>query len=239
MVRLPRHAASCPIGIGVSCSADRNVLGRITARGVFLERLEKNPAVFAPELESFRETASIPIDTDRPLGEVRSELSRHPVGTLFRISGPLIVARDAAHARVREMLRAGKPLPEYFKRYPIYYAGPAKTPPGMVSGSMGPTTSQRMDRYAVEFMAHGGSLVTLGKGDRSPEVAEACGKYGGFYLGTIGGAGAIAARDHIRAEEIVDFEDLGMEAVRKIRVADFPAFLLGDDKGKVLYKKSF
>ncbi len=237
VIRLPRHAASLPVGIGVSCSADRNILGRITERGVFLERLDKNPERFAADLETFPEAVGVPLDTGKSMEEVRAVLGKHPVGTLVKITGPLIVARDAAHARIRKLLHEGKPLPEYFKRYPIYYAGPAKTPQGMPSGSFGPTTSQRMDKYAVEFMEHGGSLVTLGKGNRGEELVQACKRWGGFYLGTIGGAAALVAKEHVRSQEVVDFEDLGMEAVRRLEVQGLPAFIVIDDKGNDLYKR--
>ncbi len=235
VVRLPRHAASLPIGIGVSCSADRNIKAAITAEGILLEELDKHPERFRDKLNALEEIRPVPITTDQSIEQVRAALSRLPVGTLVSLSGTLIVARDAAHARIAQALREGRPMPEYFRRYPVYYAGPSKTPPGMVSGSFGPTTSQRMDGYVAAFMQHGGSLIMLGKGNRSPQVAEACKQYGGFYLGTIGGAAAIVAQEYIREERLVDFEELGMEAVRQIRVENMPAFIVGDDKGTVLY----
>jgi len=230
VIRLSRHAASCPVGIGVSCVADRNIRGLITPEGVFLERLETEPARFLPP-ETADGTPPPLIDLSRPMEEIRSELSRYPVRTRLRLSGPLIVARDAAHARLLRRIEEGLPLPDYFKDHPVYYAGPARTPPGKPSGSFGPTTAQRMDPYVEPFMARGGSLVMLAKGNRSPAVTEACRKYGGFYLGVPGGPAALLAERHIRSIETLDFEDLGMEAVRRIVVEDFPAFLLIDDKG--------
>ena len=230
VIRLPRHAASCPVGIGVSCSADRNIKAKITRDGIFLEELEKNPA----RLLAGREQAlsdPVRIDLDKPMAEIRKELSRHPVKTRLSLSGTLIVARDIAHARIAQMLDEGKPMPEYFKEFPVYYAGPAKTPEGMPSGSFGPTTANRMDPYVDRFMAAGGSMVMLAKGNRSKDVTEACRKHGGFYLGSIGGPAAILAKENILKVEVVDFAELGMEAVRKITVRDFPAFIVVDDKG--------
>ena len=230
VIRLPRHAASCPVGIGVSCSADRNIKGKITAEGVFLEELEKNPARFLPKVEPHLQKP-VEIDLNKPMAEILKDLSKHPVKTRLSLNGTLIVARDIAHAKIKELVDAGKPLPEYFKNHPIYYAGPAKTPEGMPSGSFGPTTAGRMDSYVDEFQKLGGSLVMLAKGNRSKQVTDACKKYGGFYLGSIGGPAAILAKESIKAVELVDFEELGMEAVRKIEVQNFPAFIIVDDKG--------
>ncbi len=230
VIRLPRHAASCPVGIGVSCSADRNIKAKITAEGVFLEQLEKNPARFLPKIPPHLE-APIVIDIDRPMPEVLKDLSQYPVKTRLLLNGTLIVARDVAHARLQKMLDEGKPMPDYFKNHPIYYAGPAKTPEGMPTGSFGPTTAQRMDNYVAAFMQKGGSLIMLAKGNRSPIVRESCKKFGGFYLGSIGGPAAILAQDNIKSVTVIDFEDLGMEAIRKIQVVNFPAFIVCDDKG--------
>jgi fumarate hydratase class I len=230
VIRLPRHAASCPVGIGVSCSADRNIKGKITADGIFLEQLETNPQTYLPQAEPDL-TEPVDIDLNRPMREILAELSRHPIKTRLRLHGPLIVARDIAHARIQERLNQGLPMPDYFKNHPVYYAGPAKTPEGMPSGSFGPTTAQRMDPYVDAFMSQGGSMVMLAKGNRSPQVRDACQKHGGFYLGSIGGPAAILAKDNIKKVEIVDFEDLGMEAVRRIEVENFPAFIICDDKG--------
>ncbi len=231
VVRLPRHAASCPVGIGVSCSADRNIKGKITRDGIFLEALEKNPATYLEGAQALRDAEPVRIDLNRPMAEIRRELSRHPIKTRLSLTGSLIVARDVAHARIKSLLDAGKPMPEYLKAHPVYYAGPAKTPQGMPSGSFGPTTAGRMDGYLEQFMEAGGSLVTLAKGNRSAAVREACKKHGGFYLGSIGGPAAILAKENILKVETVDFEDLGMEAVRRIEVKDFPAFIVCDDKG--------
>lgn len=230
VIRLPRHAASCPVGIGVSCSADRNIKAKITREGIFLEELEKNPERFLPAEEKGA-AEPVSIDLDRPMPEILKELSRYPVKTRLALSGTLIVARDVAHARIKKLLDEGKPMPKYFKKHPVYYAGPAKTPAGMPTGSFGPTTAGRMDSYVDEFMRHGGSMIMLAKGNRSKQVTDACRKYGGFYLGSIGGPAAILARENILSVELVDFEELGMEAIRKIRVKDFPAFIIVDDKG--------
>jgi fumarate hydratase class I len=230
VIRLPRHAASCPVGLGVSCSADRNIKAKITKEGLFLEQLETNPRRFLPETAPHLE-APVTIDLDRPMEEVLSELSNYPVKTRLKLNGTLIVARDIAHAKIKELLDAGKPMPDYFKNHPVYYAGPAKTPEGMPSGSFGPTTAGRMDPYVDLFQSHGGSRVMLAKGNRSTEVTDACKKYGGFYLGSIGGPAAILAKENILSVEVIDFEELGMEAVRKIRVKDFPAFIITDNKG--------
>ncbi|HKP96228.1 MAG TPA: fumarate hydratase [Fibrobacteria bacterium] len=236
VLRLPRHAASCPVGIGVSCSADRNIKAKITREGIFLEQLETDPARFLPPAGAGADAKPVAIDLNRPMAEIRAELSRHPIKTRLSLSGPLIVARDVAHARIKQMLDAGSPMPQWLKDHPVYYAGPAKTPEGMASGSFGPTTAGRMDGYVDEFMAKGGSLVMLAKGNRSPVVREACAKHGGFYLGSIGGPAAILAQENILKVEIVDFADLGMEAVRRIWVKDFPAFVVVDDKGGDFFK---
>ncbi len=236
VIRLPRHAASCPVGLGVSCSADRNIKAKITKEGIFVEELEKNPAKFVPERAP--ELADpINIDLDRPMDEIRAELSKYPIKTRLNLNGTLIVARDIAHAQIKKMIDEGKPMPEYFKNHPIYYAGPAKTPKGMASGSFGPTTAGRMDPYVEEFQSLGGSLVMLAKGNRSQGVTDACKKNGGFYLGSIGGPAAILAKDSIKSVELVDFEELGMEAVRKIKVENFPAFIIVDDKGNDFFEK--
>jgi len=230
VIRLPRHAASCPVGLGVSCSADRNIKGKITKDGIFLEQLEVNPKQFLPEIPPHMEQAVV-VDLNRPMPEILAELTKHPIKTRLILNGTLIVARDIAHAKIKELLDAGKPMPEYFKNHPIYYAGPAKTPDGMPSGSFGPTTAGRMDVYVEEFQKAGGSMVMLAKGNRTNEVKDACQKYGGFYLGSIGGPAAILAQDNILKVEVLDFEELGMEAVRKITVKNFPAFIITDDKG--------
>ncbi len=230
VIRLPRHAASCPVGIGVSCSADRNIKAKITEDGIFLEQLEKNPARFLPA-ESPALAPAINIDLDQPMENVLKELTKYPVKTRLNLSGTLIVARDIAHARIKQMIDEGKPMPEYFKKHPVYYAGPAKTPQGMPSGSFGPTTAGRMDPYVDLFQSLGVSMIMVAKGNRSQAVTDACKKHGGFYLGSIGGPAAILAKNSIKSVEVVDFEELGMEAVRKIRVENFPAFIIVDDKG--------
>ena len=230
VIRLPRHAASCPVGMGVSCSADRNIKGKITADGIFLEQLETNPARFLPAVAPHLEKA-VEVDLNQPMEDILKLLSQYPIKTRLNLRGTLIVARDIAHAKIKEMLDKGLPMPEYFKNHPIYYAGPAKTPEGMPSGSFGPTTAGRMDSYVAAFQAHGGSMVMLAKGNRTKAVTDACKQYGGFYLGSIGGPAAILAKENIKSVEIVDFEELGMEAVRKIEVVNFPAFIIVDDKG--------
>lgn len=235
VIRLPRHAASCPVGLGVSCSADRNIKGKITKDGVFLEQLEQNPRRFLPEMPP-QLLPPVTIDLDRPMSEVLAELSNYPIKTRLKLNGTLIVARDMAHARIKEMLDNGQPMPEYFKNHPVYYAGPAKTPEGMPSGSFGPTTAGRMDSYVDQFQAAGGSMIMLAKGNRSHEVTTACGKHGGFYLGSIGGPAAILAKENILSVEVIDFEEMGMEAVRKITVKDFPAFIITDDKGNDFFE---
>jgi fumarate hydratase class I len=232
VIRLPRHGASLPIGIGVSCSADRQILGKITADGVFLEELETDPARFLPEIDAAGlDGQVIPIDIGRPMDEIRRTLSQYPIKTRLSLTGPLIVARDIAHAKLQERLDRGEGLPDYVKNHPIYYAGPAKTPEGYASGSFGPTTAGRMDSYVDAFMAAGGSFVTLAKGNRGAEVRAACHKHGGFYLGSIGGSAARLAQDCIRKVGVVEYPELGMEAVWRIEVVDFPAFIVIDDKG--------
>ncbi len=232
VVRLPRHGASCPVAIAVSCSADRQAVGKITKDGVFLEQLETDPAKYLPELtDEHLGGAVVSIDLNRPMTEVRAELARYPIKTRLSLTGTLVVARDIAHAKIKELLDAGKPMPEYLKNHAVYYAGPAKTPTGMASGSFGPTTAGRMDSYVDEFQSKGGSLVMLAKGNRSSAVTAACKKHGGFYLGSIGGPAARLAQDCIKKVEVLEFPELGMEAVWKIEVVDFPAFIVVDDKG--------
>ncbi len=230
VIRLPRHAASCPVGIGVSCSADRNIKAKITEDGIFLEQLEKNPARFLPK-EAPLMSEAVDIDLDKGMDYVRAELSKYPIKTRLRLKGTLIVARDIAHAEINKRLERGEEMPEYFKNHPVYYAGPAKTPQGMASGSFGPTTAGRMDPYVDRFQKAGGSMVMVAKGNRSKAVTDACNANGGFYLGSIGGPAAVLAKNSIKKVEVVDMADLGMEAVRKIYVEDFPAFIIVDDKG--------
>ena len=230
VIRLPRHAASCPVGIGVSCSADRNIKGKITEEGVFLEQLEVNPRQFLPEKAPHLEPA-VSVDLNQPMDDILNLLTKYPIKTRLSLKGTLIVARDVAHAKIKEMLDAGKPMPDYFKNHPIYYAGPAKTPEGMASGSFGPTTAGRMDSYVGTFQPERGSMVMLAKGNRSQQVTDSCAKNGGFYLGSVGGPAAILAKENIKSVEVVDFPELGMEAVRKIEVVNFPAFIICDDKG--------
>ncbi len=236
VVRLPRHGASCPIGLGVSCSADRNIRGKITRKGIFLEKLETDPARFLPQ-PAEDDRGAVDIDLDRPMDEIRAELSRYPVATRLRLSGDIIVARDIAHARLKKDLDAGQELPDYFRDHIIYYAGPAKTPPGRASGSFGPTTAGRMDPYVPLFQARGASLVMLAKGNRSKVVTDSCQKYGGFYLGSIGGPAARLGRDCITHVETVAYPELGMEAIFRITVKDFPAFIIVDDKGNDFFEK--
>jgi fumarate hydratase class I len=239
VIRLPRHGASCPVGIGVSCSADRQIRAKITSAGVFLEQLETDPARFLPDEAAVRLPApAVPLDLDRPMDDIRAELSRYPVGTRLSLTGPMVVARDIAHARLKERLDRGEGLPQYLKDHIVYYAGPAKTPAGYPSGSFGPTTAGRMDSYVDLFQSHGASLVMLAKGNRSRAVTEACARYGGFYLGSIGGPAALLAKESIKKVEVLEYPELGMEAVWKIAVQDFPAFLLVDDKGHDLYAPS-
>ncbi len=235
VIRLPRHAASCPVGLGVSCSADRNIKAKITEEGIFIEQLETNPARLLPETAPHLEEPVV-IDLDQPMEAILKELTKHPVKTRLMLNGTVIVARDIAHAKIKEMLDKGLPMPDYFKNHPVYYAGPAKTPEGMPSGSFGPTTAGRMDSYVDLFQENKGSMVMLAKGNRSQQVTDACVKHGGFYLGSIGGPAAILAKDNILNVEIVDFPELGMEAVRKITVKDFPAFIITDDKGNDFFQ---
>ncbi|MGD9853010.1 MAG: fumarate hydratase [Nitrospirales bacterium] len=236
VIRLPRHGASCPVGLGVSCSADRQILGKITKEGVFLEQLETNPAKYLPEVtEKDLDGHVVKINLNQPMAEILAELRKHPVATRLSLTGPIVVARDIAHARLKERLDAGKGLPQYIKDHVVYYAGPAKKPQGHASGSFGPTTAGRMDSYVDQFQAAGGSMVMLAKGNRSKQVREACGKYGGFYLGSIGGPAARLAEHSIKKVEVLEFEDLGMEAVWKIEVEDFPAFIVINHEGKDFY----
>ncbi len=238
VIRLPRHGASLPIGIGVSCSADRQAMGKITKDGIFLEELERNPAQYMPEVDEAALGGDVVrIDLQKPMAEILATLSKHPVKTRLSLTGTIIVARDLAHLKIRERLERGEGMPSYFKDHPIYYAGPAKTPEGMPSGSFGPTTAGRMDGYVDQFQSFGGSMVMLAKGNRSAAVREACHKHGGFYLGSIGGPAARLAQDCIRKVEVLDYPELGMEAVWKIEVEDFPAFIVVDDKGNDFFKE--
>ena len=233
VIRLPRHGASCPVAIAVSCSADRQALGKITADGVFLEQLETDPAQYLPDPSGLaaEDGEVVAIDLNRPMAEIQAELTKYPVRTRVALTGPLVVARDIAHATIAERLDAGEPMPAYLRDHPVYYAGPAKTPAGYASGSFGPTTAGRMDSYVDRFQAAGGSLVMLAKGNRSAAVTAACKQYGGFYLGSIGGAAARLAQDCITRVEVLEYPELGMEAVWRIEVRDFPAFIVVDDKG--------
>jgi len=232
VIRLPRHGASCPVAIAVSCSADRQALGKITREGVFVEQLEHDPAKYLPDTTHAElEGEVVKIDLDRPMSEIRATLAKYPIKTRLSLTGPLIVARDIAHAKLKERLDRGEGLPQYLKDHAVYYAGPAKTPAGYASGSFGPTTAGRMDSYVDLFQANGGSMVMLAKGNRSKDVTEACKKYGGFYLGSIGGPAARLAKDCIKSVEVLEYPELGMEAVWKIQVVDFPAFIVVDDKG--------
>jgi fumarate hydratase class I len=232
VVRLPRHGASCPVGMGVSCSADRNIKAKITKDGIFVEKMETNPGQFIPNhLRALKEANPVRIDLNQPMDKIRAELSKHPVTTRVLLSGPLVVARDIAHAKLKERVDSGKGLPDYIKNHPVYYAGPAKTPKGYASGSFGPTTAGRMDSYVDLFQSLGGSMVMIAKGNRSKQVTDACQKYKGFYLGSIGGPAAILAKENIKKVETLEYPELGMEAIWKIEVVDFPAFILVDDKG--------
>jgi fumarate hydratase class I len=240
VIRLPRHGASCPVGIAVSCSADRQALGKITKDGVFLEELERDPARYLPETTDAHLGGDVVrLDLRRPMNEIRAELSKYPIKTRLSLSGPMIVARDIAHAKLKERLDRGEGVPQYLKDHCVYYAGPAKTPEGYPSGSFGPTTAGRMDAYVDQFQAAGGSLVMLAKGNRSNAVTEACKKYGGFYLGSIGGPAARLAKDCIKHVEVLEYPELGMEAVWKIEVVDFPAFIVVDDKGNDFFEDIF
>ncbi len=238
VVRLPRHGASCPVGMGVSCSADRNILAKIDREGLWLEEMERDPESLIPVgYKGKRHRFAVAVDLNRPMPEIRAELTKHPIATQLALTGRLIVARDIAHAKLKERLDKGEDLPEYLKKHPIYYAGPAKTPQGKPSGSFGPTTAGRMDSYVDLFQSKGGSLVMLAKGNRSQQVTDACRKWGGFYLGSIGGPAAILAEKSIKKVEVVDYPELGMEAVYAIDVVDFPAFILVDDKGNDFFKR--
>jgi fumarate hydratase class I len=236
VIRAPRHAASCPVGIAVGCSADRNIKAKITSEGLFVEKLENNPARFLEGLEASTIAPAVKIDLNRPMDEIRKELSKYPIKTRLELSGTMIVARDMAHSKLWEMLQKDGKLPDYFKNHPVYYAGPAKTPAGMATGSFGPTTANRMDPYVDEFQKMGYSMVMVAKGNRSKSVTEACKKYGGFYLGSVGGPAAILAKNNILSNEVLDFPELGMEAIRKITIKDFPAFILVDDKGNDFFE---
>jgi len=239
IVRLPRHGASCPVAIAVSCSADRQMLGKITSEGVFLEQLEHDPAQYLPDTTPSQLDGSevVHIDLNRPMSEIRAELSKYPVKTRVMLSGPMVVARDIAHAKIKERLDAGEPMPQYLQDNCVYYAGPAKTPEGMPSGSFGPTTAGRMDSYVEQFQAAGGSFIMLAKGNRSKQVTDACNNHGGFYLGSIGGPAARLAQDNITSVEVLEYPELGMEAVWKIEVQDFPAFIVVDDKGNDFFEQ--
>ncbi len=237
VIRLPRHGASLPIGLGVSCSADRQVLGKITRDGVYLEELEHNPAQYLPAVEQSLGGEVVKIDLNQPMQDILATLSRHPIKTRLSLTGTMIVARDSAHAKLRERLENGEPLPDYFKNHPVYYAGPAKTPDGYASGAFGPTTAGRMDSFVDQFQAAGGSMVMVAKGNRAVAVREACKKHGGFYLGSIGGAAANLAEHCIKKVEVVEYPELGMEAIWRIEVVDFPAFIIIDDKGNDFFKE--
>jgi len=240
VIRLPRHGASCPVAIAVSCSADRQAVAKITADGVFLEALETDPAQYLPDPASVAADATevVSVDLSRPMAEIRAELARYPVKTRLSLTGTMVVARDIAHAKIAERLDAGEPMPSYLRDHPVYYAGPAKTPAGYASGAFGPTTAGRMDSYVERFQAAGGSLVMLAKGNRSTAVTEACKRHGGFYLGSIGGAAARLAQDCITKVEVLEYPELGMEAVWKIEVKDFPAFIIVDDKGNDFFAEA-
>ena len=238
IIRLPRHGASCPVGMGVSCSADRNIKAKINKDGLWIERLDDQPGTLIPEeLRQAGEGNVVKIDLNRPMSEILAELTKYPVATRLSLDGTIIVGRDIAHAKIKERLDAGEPMPEYLKNHPIYYAGPAKTPAGMPSGSFGPTTAGRMDPYVDLFQSQGGSMVMIAKGNRSQQVTDACKKHGGFYLGSIGGPASILAQNNIKSIECVEYPELGMEAIWKIHVEDFPAFILVDDKGNDFFKQ--
>ena len=238
VIRLPRHGASCCVGMAVSCSADRNIKGKINKDGIWLEKLEDHPGKYIPEiLREVGEGEAVKIDLNQPMKQILSELSKYPVATRLSLNGTIIVGRDIAHAKLQELIDAGKDLPQYVKDHPIYYAGPAKTPKGMASGSFGPTTAGRMDSYVDTFQSHGGSMIMIAKGNRSQQVTDACAKYGGFYLGSIGGPAAILAQQNIKKVECLEYPELGMEAIWKIEVENFPAFILVDDKGNDFFKQ--
>jgi fumarate hydratase class I len=238
VIRLPRHGASLPIGLGVSCSADRQALGKITKDGVFLEELEHNPAKYLPDVDQEKLGGEVvKIDLTKPMTDILAQLTKYPVKTRLSLTGPMIVARDLAHAKLRERLESGKGLPDYIKNHPVYYAGPAKTPTGYASGAFGPTTAGRMDSFVDQFQAAGGSMVMLAKGNRSAQVRDACKKHGGFYLGSIGGSAANLALNAIKKVEVLEYPELGMEAVWRIEVENFPAFIVMDDKGNDFFKE--
>lgn len=238
IIRLPRHGASCPVGAGVSCAADRNIKAKINKDGIWVEKLENNPGRFIPDkYRKVDEGEAIKVDLNKPMKEILAELTKHPVGTRLSLTGTIVVGRDIAHAKLKERLDKGEELPQYIKNHPIYYAGPAKTPTGMASGSFGPTTAGRMDSYVDLFQSLGGSMIMIAKGNRSPVVTDACKKYGGFYLGSIGGPAAILAQENIIKVELLEYPELGMEAIYKIEVVNFPAFILIDDKGNDFYKQ--
>jgi len=235
VVRLPRHGASCPIGIGVSCSADRNMKAKITKDGIFLEKLERDPSKYLPE-PTASEDEAVKIDLNQPMDKIRAILTKYPVATRLSLTGKMVVGRDIAHAKLKERLDKGEDLPQYFKDHIVYYAGPAKTPPGYASGSFGPTTAGRMDSYVPIFQARGGSMVMLAKGNRAKVVTDSCKKYGGFYLGSIGGPAARLGKECITNVKILEYPELGMEAIYEITVKDFPAFILVDDKGNDFFE---
>ena len=237
VIRLPRHGASCPVGMAVSCSADRNVKAKITRDGIFVEELDRNPGRLIPEEYRGKQAHGVGIDLNQPMKAILAELSKHPVSTPLLLNGTIIVGRDIAHAKFKELIDAGKPVPEYLLKHPIYYAGPAKTPKGKASGSFGPTTAGRMDSYVDLLQSKGASMIMIAKGNRSQQVTDACKKYGGFYLGSIGGPAAVLAEENIKKVECIDFPELGMEAVWKIEVENFPAFILVDDKGNDFFKQ--
>ena len=238
VIRLPRHGASCPIGMGVSCSADRNVKAKINREGLWIEKLDSNPGELIPEeMRNPEESNAVNIDLNRPMSEVLAELDKFPVATRLNLNGTIIVGRDIAHAKIKERLDAGEPMPQYLKDHPIYYAGPAKTPKGMASGSFGPTTAGRMDSYVDQFQKAGGSMIMIAKGNRSQQVTDACKNNGGFYLGSIGGPAAVLAKNSIKKVELLEYPELGMEAIWKIEVENFPAFILVDNKGNDFFKK--
>ncbi|CQQ40668.1 Fumarate hydratase class I%2C aerobic [Salmonella enterica subsp. enterica serovar Typhimurium str. DT104] len=238
VIRLPRHGASCPVGMGVSCSADRNIKAKINRDGIWIEKLERNPGKYIPEaLRQAGEGEAVRVDLNRPMSEILQQLSQYPVSTRLSLNGTIIVGRDIAHAKLKERMDRGEGLPQYIKDHPIYYAGPAKTPEGYASGSLGPTTAGRMDSYVDQLQSQGGSMIMLAKGNRSQQVTDACKKHGGFYLGSIGGPAAVLAQGSIKRLECVEYPELGMEAIWKIEVEDFPAFILVDDKGNDFFQQ--
>ncbi|EJB2630084.1 fumarate hydratase C-terminal domain-containing protein, partial [Salmonella enterica] len=238
VIRLPRHGASCPVGMGVSCSADRNIKAKINREGIWIEKLERNPGKYIPEaLRQAGEGEAVRVDLNRPMSEILQQLSQYPVSTRLSLNGTIIVGRDIAHAKLKERMDSGEGLPQYIKDHPIYYAGPAKTPEGYASGSLGPTTAGRMDSYVDQLQSQGGSMIMLAKGNRSQQVTDACKKHGGFYLGSIGGPAAVLAQGSIKRLECVEYPELGMEAIWKIEVEDFPAFILVDDKGNDFFQQ--